>query len=272
MTNSPGLQLAPSSHPTDFLRGLWLPVAAARLIARTPRLARWAKWASVVTALTLMTWVAVLVLYTDDGVRWLWAEPQSWYGRAAWSLATVVAFLALLVLGSTTLPLLLLAPLLDPVSEATEAALGTRPSGAGWRAAVRSTGLALVHTVQRVALLLAGQLLLLPLFLIPGVGSVASAVLGTAWTAAWLAVEYLDVPMARHLYSLRQVVLALRSRPYLSLGFGLALYAVLWVPILNLFLMPLATVAGTLLYRTLLDAGVLPLPGAVGELMGPRPA
>jgi len=49
----------------------------------------------------------------------------------------------------------------------------------------------------------------------------------------------------------------LARRPWLCLGFGLVLVALLWVPLLNLFLVPLAVCAGTLLYRSLVSAGTL---------------
>jgi CysZ protein len=63
--------------------------------------------------------------------------------------------------------------------------------------------------------------------------------------------------MARHLYPFGQVLAALRRRLTLALGFGAALYVMLWVPVLNFFLMPVAVVAGTLLYRALRQAGAV---------------
>jgi CysZ protein len=47
------------------------------------------------------------------------------------------------------------------------------------------------------------------------------------------------------------VLKAMRARPFLAMGMGATLYVVLWVPVLNCFLVPLAVVAGTLLYRSL---------------------
>ena len=50
----------------------------------------------------------------------------------------------------------------------------------------------------------------------------------------------------------------------LGLGFGAAVYVILWVPVLNTLFVPLAIVGGTLLFRGLLAAGALPPPpGAV---------
>jgi CysZ protein len=54
------------------------------------------------------------------------------------------------------------------------------------------------------------------------------------------------------------VIRALRTRLPLALGFGATLWVLLWVPVLNFFLMPVAVVAGTLLFRGLLSSGALP--------------
>ena len=47
----------------------------------------------------------------------------------------------------------------------------------------------------------------------------------------------------------REVLATLKKRPGATFGFGLALWLLLWLPVVNCFLMPLAVVAGTLLYR-----------------------
>ena len=253
------MKLSSSNHPSDLLRGLWLPVRAARLILRTPALLRWSRICAVVTALCLMAWLAALVLWTDDAVATLWPKPAGDLGRLAWMVAVAVAFCLLGVLGATTLPLLLLAPLLDPISELTEMALGSAgdstPSG-GWRVTARGAAVALGHSLKRVALLWVGQLALLPLFLVPGFGSGLSALLGVAWTSLWLAAEYLDLPMARHLHSFQEVLSAMASRKLAAAGFGLSLYILLWVPVVNLFLIPIAAVAGTIFYHSLRDSEV----------------
>ena len=107
-------------------------------------------------------------------------------------------------------------------------------------------------------LLKLGHLLLLPLNLIPVAGSTAWSVLSVLWTMGWLAAEYLDTAMARHHYPFRAVRGAVLSRAGLCMGFGAAVYLLLWIPILNFFFIPLAIVSGTLLFRGLLAAGALP--------------
>ena len=93
---------------------------------------------------------------------------------------------------------------------------------------------------------------------VPVAGSVLYLVLSSTWSMFWIAVEHLSNPMARHLRPFGQVVTALRRRLPLALGVGAALYVMLWVPVLNFFLMPVAVVAGTLLYRALRQVNALP--------------
>ena len=49
----------------------------------------------------------------------------------------------------------------------------------------------------------------------------------------------------------------LARRTGVALGFGLSITVLLWVPLLNLFLVPLAVVAGTLLHRSLVQCRTL---------------
>jgi CysZ protein len=104
------------------------------------------------------------------------------------------------------------------------------------------------HTLSRLALMAAGLAILLPLHLVPGIGSALWLVLSTLWSAFWLAAEQLSNPMARHLRPFGEVVATLANRPGLAMGFGGVLSVILWVPVVNFFLMPVAVVAGTLMY------------------------
>ena len=259
--SSPLPRLGQESRLSDFFRGLALPFRAVRLVFGEPRLFRLSLVASVVTLVSLIVLVSLLGTWTDDLVRqWLFS-PESWYGEVAFWVLVVVVFLLLLVVGLNTVPLILLAPLQDPLSEATEAACGgfqaPRFSVGGL---LRGTWVALAHTVARVGLLLGGHALLFPLNLIPGVGSALWTGLSVAWTVYWLAAEYLDAAMARHLYPFSEVRRTVRRRLPLCLGFGAAVYLLMWIPVLNLFFIPLAVVAGTLLYRALRDVGVIAAP------------
>jgi CysZ protein len=255
--------LPPSSGPVDFFRGLALPFRAVRVMLGTPRLVL----LSIVSALVTSGVLLGLV------VAW-WGPAFDWatrlVGTGSWRswVAPVVGFLFFALgtfVSALTLPNLVLAPLQDPISEATETRCGDfiAPPFV-LRGAVKGTLFSLGHTLLRLVTQLLGLAVLVPLNLIPGAGSVAWAIAGSTWGMFCLAIEHLSNPMARHLYPFGQVVIVLRRRVWLALGFGAALWVMLWVPIVNFFLMPVAVVAGTLLYRGLRAIDALGPPPRVG--------
>lgn len=251
----------PESRLTDVFAGFVLPFRAFGLIFRTRRLFVLSTLASMVTLVALVGLIFLLGTYTDDFVRLIVAEPQTWYGKAGFYVLVVLSFLLFLVIGANTLPLLLLAPLQDPISEATEQACGQFDGQPfSLQLLARGTFVALGHTALRIVFLLAGHAVLLLLNLIPGFGSIAWTVSSILWTMAWLATEYLDAPMARHLYPFGEVRRAVWRRLPLAMGMGAGIYLLLWVPVLNLFFIPVAIVAGTLLFRGLRACGTLAEP------------
>jgi len=128
---------------------------------------------------------------------------------------------------------------------------------AGIVGAARQAISAVARTAIRVILLLVGQALLFALQLLVPTGAPVWASAGVVWTALFACAEYLDPPLARRGGSFVEVRQVLARRTALALGFGLVVTVLLWVPLLNLFLMPLAVVAGTLLHRSLVSAGTL---------------
>lgn len=242
---------------SDFFAGLALPFRALKLVLTTPRLFALSAFCF---ALTLATLVALLV-FVWPAAGWItegWVHEGSWWRTALGGGLHLAVYLGLVAIGLLTVPSVLLAPLQDPLSEATETKLGdfTAPPFSFARL-VSGTGTSLLHTFSRLGLMLLGFGLLLPLNLIPAAGSVLYGVLSAAWSMWWVCAEYLSGPMARHLLPFSAVLKAMRARPLYAMGMGATLYVVLWVPVLNCFLVPLAVVAGTLMFRA---------------MPGPRPA
>lgn len=246
--------LRPKSGLVDLWGGFALPLRALGLMLTTPRLLALTGVCAFVTGLVLLglligLWPVAshLVGPADGASGW-----RSMLGAAE----KVGLYLVLLVTLGLTLPSLVLSPLTDPLSEATERRLGGL-------AAVPSQGffrgvwLSARHSLARLVLMVLGMGLLLPLNLIPAVGSAAYAVLSVAWSAWCVCAEYLSGPASRNGQPVRAAFRAMRARPFACLGLGFALYLLLWVPVLNVFLVPAAVVSGTLLYRQLVAAGAL---------------
>ncbi|MFP2930619.1 EI24 domain-containing protein [Pyxidicoccus sp. 3LG] len=258
--------IAPQPRLSDFFQGLGLLGRALSLVFRSRRLFLLSALCAVVTAAALVGLAWFLVRYAPGALDSFWTRPESWYGRAAWSTVLVLTSLVVWVVGANVVPPLLLAPLQDPLSETTEAVVGGDDEGTAFTLAglVRGLVTGVAHTLARLFFLLAGLAVLLPLHLIPVVGSILWTVLGSLWTMTWMAAEFLAAPMTRHLYPFVEVRRMLRERRALCLGLGAGVYVLLWVPILNTFFLPLAIIAGTLLYRGLREAKLLPPPPAPG--------
>ncbi|HVZ35853.1 MAG TPA: EI24 domain-containing protein, partial [Polyangiaceae bacterium] len=88
-------------------------------------------------------------------------------------------------------------------------------------------------------------------WLVPGAGQALYA--GFAWlfTSFYFALDYVDWPASRRGLDVRQRLSLLGVRPLTTLGFGCGVAACLFVPLLNLFFMPLAVAGGTRLFLDL---------------------
>lgn len=238
----------------DFFSGLSTPFRAFRLMFSNAKLFG---LGALCFALTLVVMIgAAFALWPVAG----WIQSAWFSGDAGWKewAAAAVKFLIwapLWVVALLTVPPLLLAPLQDPLSEATEEKLGdfTAPPFSVARA-ISGAGTSLLHTVSRLGLMLLGIVILLPLNFIPVAGSVLYAILSSAWSMWWVCAEYLSGPMARHLMPFSAVLKTMRARPMYAMGMGATLYVFLWVPVLNCFLVPVAVVAGTLMFRAVAPA------------------
>lgn len=245
----------------DLFRGFALPFRGLGLVFSTSRLTGLTLAVSAVTIVTVALLAFGLWHAAPALVDWVWTAPATWWGKAIRGLLVTVAFVLGLVGGATTLPLLVAAPLMDPISVATEQQMGYPVSGDGGLVrTLKETLRALANAPVRLLVLLIGQALLLPLLLIPGVGGALWTGLGWAWTALWVTAAYLDVPMARHLYTFSHESAVVSRRPALCLGFGGAVALMLWIPLLNFFFVPVAIVGATLLFRGLVEAKVIPPP------------
>jgi len=232
-------------------------VRAAALLLRVPRLRHLAALCALVTLAVFALWGWALWTWLPAGLERIWPRPEGAAGWL-WNLTVLVSGALAWLVGAATLPLLALAPIGDLLVEATETAVGAPPAPpVGLAGAARQSLLAVGRTAARVALLLLGQGLLLGLQLaLPGAAPLWVAA-GVGWTALFACAEYLDPPMLRRGRPFAEVRRVVAGRTALALGFGVSVTVLLWVPLLNLFLVPVAVCAGTLLHRSLVSAGTL---------------
>lgn len=251
----PRVPAGPLSAATGFARGFYLPFRAIGMIFSRGRLLRWSAAAALVSALLFAALLGLLVAFTGDLLNLVWTRPEGWL-VAVWYVVAALLFGLLFVVGASTLPAVATAPFLDPISADTERSLGlSGEEGGGLGRLLAETANALGKTLLRVFLLLAGHGVLLLFWLLPGVGQAVWSAAALFWSVLWLAFEYLDVPANRHGYRFRDTLALLRRNPGASLGLGLGIYLVLWVPLLNVFFVPVGAVAATALFVELRREG-----------------
>jgi CysZ protein len=205
------------------------------------------------TAIGLVAGTIAAVPLSAKLLAAIWMEPSGWLA-AAWWVARAAVFVVLVYVVAVALPIVVAAPLMERLSirvEELELGAATRAGGIGRAAAEAVTGVG--NTLARTGLLLLGHVILLPTLLVP----FAWPVLAFLWTAWWSSVEWLDLPMARHLHRFRAVRAALVAvRPF-GFGMGCTLAALFLLPLANLLVVPVGTIAGTLLYCELVRAGIV---------------
>lgn len=269
----------PRNPVAQFARGLGYPLHAFRFLRRHHL------WG----AASLPFVINLLLLAAFVYVTWTWIGPWltsvSAYLEALQPemqffklLVSVVIGLFwtlafFLVLGVNAMLLLLLgqaiaSPFLDLLSEKVETlVLGIAPKPFGFLRLVRSVSISIGDLVGGVMLLAAVNV---PVFLIgmTGVGAAPAAVASFAFSGLLLAHEFVGLSLSRHLVTYGGRWRVVRANTWVSLGFGTSSMFLLMVPGLNLLLLPLSAVGGTLLYCDLRrDRRLPPLKGrAAGEL------
>jgi CysZ protein len=131
-------------------------------------------------------------------------------------------------------------PFMDFLSSKIESELG-EPDDAPFWVAFRRGILSTLLVMLRMLMVLCVSL---PLFLIPVVGSILYFLIN-AW---YFAYGYLDYPMGRKGWSFKEKKQFMIFHKREQLILGSFIYAFSLVPLLNLFVIPLATAAATLLF------------------------
>lgn len=181
---------------------------------------------------------------------------QQWYWHVLYYL--VIAIAAVLLLGVfffffRAVASAIASPFNDILSEKTEQiATGTfMDTPFSVIQVFKDAGRSIAHSFKILGAYLCLLILLLLLFLIPGIGAPLYTAAMVLLSSYMLAYEYLSYPMDRRRLSFRQKRAFLRSNLRSSLGFGLGNLALQSIPGLNLLMIPAAVIGGTLLYLEL---------------------
>lgn len=258
MSSKAGVGARMVKAPLGFLRGISYPLKGAKLVyLQNPGLVRIWIVPVLLTFVALVTATWASWSYSDAVADWIWSEPGEWFG--AGFLHGLLAFLIFVVLWifsgflTVTFSRVFAAPFNAHLSEKVEEILTGTPAAplGGPAVMLRDIGRTLGLEVLKLSVY---AMLMAPLFclsFIPGVGQILFSVAGFVISAFYLGIDYVDWPAERRGWAVaeRWKVALRRGLPLFGLGTGV--WALLFVPVLNLFFMPAAVAGGTMLFLDL---------------------
>jgi CysZ protein len=209
----------------------------------------------------VLTLGALLTAIRYGGTLWGVIVPSDTGGllMSIGSWVASVAIFILLLLFVYVLSSVVALPFNERLSEHVEIAeLGETSELMTIGRVVGDIWLSLSHSIGAGLIWISVMLFALLLNLIPVIGPFVY--IATAWivTATFLAREVIDSSLSRHRLSFREKGSVVRSHYTVLLGLGGVTAMVLWVPLLNFFMMPLSVVGGTLFYCDLVRDGQVP--------------
>lgn len=233
---------------SQFFQGATAPLRGLRVVAKTPSL-----WALAVlpVALSIVFLVAaVFGALVSAGPITRWLLPELGPGLLfALARGLVVGLLGLLYGGLAYMSATLLSiPINDAMSERVESLVGSLPPPITFREALPRS---IRHSVAGVGLWVVIELGLLPLQLLPGIGSVLGGFLGFLVTAWFLAHQLMDGPMSRRSLSFKDKMVFLREHLPWTLGLGCLGALVMLIPLANLIALPVLIAGGAVLWSEL---------------------
>lgn len=250
--------MIPEGRLARFGAGMKLPLRALGTIGAHPGLWPLVLAPVLLTIFGLIAGIVVGHYATPWMMGRIWAEPLPGVSHWLWAFLAFCLRISIALMLALALPTVLGAPFNDRLSSAVEAQVrGVEEPDESVRQFVREVLTSVVNALARLLRFGIVQALIFLLSFVPVV-NVAYPVLAFVWSAVWLAEQALDQTAARHLFPWHATRDAVRAVRPMGFGMGLLLAAIFLVPLANLFLLPVATVAGALFYCDLRDAGVLP--------------
>jgi len=143
---------------------------------------------------------------------------------------------------------LLAAPFNGMLAEAVEQHLTGQPiDTGGWPELVKDILPSLLSELRKLLYFVLRAIPLGLLFLVPGI-NIAAPVIWGLFSAWMMAIEYAEYPMANHYLRFGRQRQLLRSRRWLSWGFGGGTLLLTMVPVLNFIAMPVAVAGATAMW------------------------
>ena len=233
----------------DLLKGAGYLLEGTRLI-RAPRIRR---FVLVPLALNILVFGSLIFFayewFQSFMARILGALPGwlAWLEYLLWPLFAVSVLLVLFY-GFTLIANLIAAPFNGLLAEAVEKHLADAEMEDGsWKKILKEIVPALLGELRKLLYFVVRAIPLALLFVIPVI-NIAAPVLWGLFSAWMLAIEYADYPMGNHGLFFPQQRQRLRTRRFLTLGFGGMAMLLTMIPVLNFVAMPAAVAGATAMW------------------------
>ena len=247
-------QVRPVREASSFGQGAFLPFRALSHLGARPK---WWFLIAIPLVINLVLFVVAITwgftVFADMLRGWL-AGHEAWYWAVLRFLIQFFFGLAVLILVYfvfTPLALLIAAPFNDRLGELTERALGIElpPDPRSLVHSISGEALfAVVAEAKRLGVVVGVFVVLLPLHLVPVVGSILYAVAGVYFGARFASMEFMGYAADRRHLGFSEKWAMTRAHHSMCMGYGLVTLGLLAVPFVNVFAVPLSAVAGTMLF------------------------
>ncbi|MCA8959791.1 MAG: EI24 domain-containing protein [Planctomycetes bacterium] len=203
--------------------------------------------------LTLALFSAATVFafyFTGDLHAWLFPEAAGWLWTTVSYVAVAVLLLVAWVFGLATIGSMIASPFNDYLSQRVELELLSdplQPSG-GVARLTQDIAHTLKHESIRLAIYVGLFVACLPLLIVPVAGAVLFSIALGYINIRYFAWNGLDYCMGRRHWRFRRKMAFLRRHRSRTLGYGTASLLFLSIPLTMLFVLPLLSVGGSILF------------------------
>ncbi|EKT55694.1 putative sulfate transport protein CysZ [Providencia sneebia DSM 19967] len=188
----------------------------------------------------LSSWIDFIMGYIPSWLQWL--------DYLIWPLA-VVSIVLVFAYFFSTVANFIAAPFNSWLSEKLESDLTGIPApDAGITDLLKDVPRMLKRELVRVGYYLPRAIVILILFLIPGIGQTVAPVLWFLFSAWMMSVQYCDYPFDNHRVSFDKMKQTLSQDRVKNIQFGSVVSVLMMIPIINLFIMPVAVCGATLMW------------------------
>lgn len=244
---SPSIRNSPVGN---FSRGFFTPFRSLRVLRAHPRLVQYILIPFLINLLVFSGAVylgldffgSTVVNYIPQGDAWYWSILYWLVWTVAVLLTAVLVFFTFTVVGN-----LIASPFNDLLSERTEEVLTRRTHDEPFslRQFARDAWQTILLEARKISVFVLVMLLILPLNLLPGIGSTIYSVLAISLTLFFLCIEYLGFVMVRKRRFFGDQRRFIMARKFLMLGFGCGVLAILSIPFFQFLCIPLAVIGAT---------------------------